>query len=140
MISQKPIVDRLIERKLRNVSGLLEWAGLTEAPRAAPAFFVVPESDIAAPNAMGTLVVDQKLTENFGVIVVVEGKARGGDIVDDALKEQVDLVMDALLMWRHPEASKPTEYAGGRLVSAEGYRVAWLVRFTTSRHLRKESQ
>lgn len=140
MISQKPIVARLDQAGLRNVSGLLEWAGMSDAPRACPVFFVVPESDSAAPNRMGTRVLDQKLTENFGVIVVVEGKVRGGDTVDDALKREVDRVTDALLMWTHPEAGSPTEYAGGRLLSTDGYRVAWLVRFTTSRHLRKESQ
>ena len=57
MISQKPIVDRLKSVGLRNVEGILEWAGLTEAPRASPAFFVAPEADSAAPNSMGTITV-----------------------------------------------------------------------------------
>lgn len=140
MISQKPIVERLEAARLRNVDGILEWAGLPEAPRAVPAFFVVPEADTPAPNGMGTRVLDQKVQEQFGVIVVVEGRARGKETVDDRLKVEVDRVIDALLMWTHPEASKPTEYGGGRLLSADGYRVSWLVRFTTSRHIRKESQ
>lgn len=140
MISQKPIVARLEQAGLRNVSGLLEWASLAEAPRASPSFFVVPEADSAAPNGLGTRALDQKLAEQFGVIVVVEARARGDNMVDDALKEQVDKVIDALVLWTHPEASAPTQYGGGRLLSAEGYRVAWLVRLTTSRHIRKESQ
>lgn len=140
MIAQKPIVARLEKAGLRNVSGLLEWASLTEAPRASPCFFVVPEADSANPSRMGTQVLDQKVTEQFGVIVVVDARVRGDNLVDDALQEQVGKVMDALLMWRHPEAGAPTEYGGGRLLSADGGRVAWFVRFTTSRHLRKESQ
>ncbi|PHP19522.1 hypothetical protein CG471_11730 [Sphingobium sp. IP1] len=140
MISQKPIVARLKSVGLRNVEGILEWAGLTEAPRASPAFFVAPEADSAAPNSMGTRVLDQKLTEQFGVIVVVEGRAHGSEMIDDRLKVEVDRVMDALILWTHPEAGRPTEYGGGRLLSADGYRVAWMVRFTTSRHIRKESQ
>ncbi|MFY9350106.1 MAG: hypothetical protein WBL20_10285 [Sphingobium sp.] len=140
MIAQKPIVDRLGEAGLRHVSGLLEWASLTEAPRAVPAFFVVPESDTAGPNKMGTQVLDQRVAEQFGVIVVVEARARGDNMVDDGLQKQVDRVVDALLLWRHPEADSPTEYGGGRLLSADGYRVAWLIRFTTSRHIRKEAQ
>lgn len=139
MISQKPIVDRLKAADFKAVSGLLEWAGLSEAPRADPALFVVPQGDAAQPNRMAGL-IDQKIDETFGVIVVVGAQARPGDTVDDGLKRQVDRVIGGLLGWRHPEASGPTEYGGGRLISADGYRVAWMLSFRCASHIRERSQ
>ncbi|MGE4321770.1 MAG: hypothetical protein AB7E60_01920 [Sphingobium sp.] len=140
MIAQRPIVDRLGAAGFRTVEGILEWAGLTDPPRALPALFVVPEAEDAQPNRLATGMIDQAVSETFGVIVVVGARARGPGQVDDQLKDVTDRVRDALLGWRHPEASRPAEFAGGRLLSADGYRVAWLVRFRISLHLRKESQ
>lgn len=140
MIAQNPTVGRLKVAGFKTVSGLLEWSGLTEAPRAVPALFVVPQGDAAQPNRMASGVIDQKVDETFGVIVVVEAQKRAGDAVDDSLKRETDRVVDALVGWRHPEASRPTEYGGGRLVSADGYRVAWLLSFKTASHIRKQSQ
>lgn len=139
MIAQKPIVARLKSVGFKSVDGLLEWAGLTEAPRVVPALFVVVQGDAAQPNRMSNI-IDQKVDETFGVIVVVQGGGRAGDDVDDSLKLAVDRVIDAMVGWRHPEASRPTEYGGGRLISADGYRVAWLCTFRTSSHIRKQSQ
>lgn len=136
MMAQRPIVARLGDAKFKTVSGLLEWAGLTEAPRATPALFVVPQADIAQPNRMSG-VIDQKVDETFGVIVVVEGRTRAGEAVDESLKQEVDRVIGALVGWTHPEAGRPTEYGGGRLLSADGYRVAWMLSFRTSSHIRK---
>jgi hypothetical protein len=140
MIAQQPIVDHLTDYAgFKTVSGLLEWAGLTEAPRAVPALFVVPQGDSALPNRMSG-VIDQKVDETFGIIVVVEGQKRTGHAIDDSLKRDVDRVIDALVGWTHPEASRPTEYGGGRLISTDGYRVAWLITFKASSHIRKQSQ
>ncbi|WP_300113445.1 hypothetical protein [Sphingobium sp.] len=139
MISQKPIVEKLKGADFRTVAGLLEWAGLSEAPRADPALFVVPQGDAAQPNRMAGL-IDQKIDETFGVIVVVRAQGRPGDTVDDGLKLQVDRVISSLLGWKHPEASGPTEYGGGRLLSADGYRVAWMLSFRCASHIRERSQ
>ncbi len=136
MIAQGPIVDQLKASGFRSVSGVLEWAGLSIAPRALPALFVVPQSDTAQPNRLSG-VIDQKVDEIFGVIVVVEARERAGESVDDGLKREVDRVINALVRWSHPEASRPTEYAGGRLISVAGDRVAWMMSFRTASHIRK---
>ena len=138
MISQQPVVDRLNSVGLKPVEGVLEFVGLTQAPRANPAFFVVPERDTAQPNRMNG-VIDQKLSETFSVVIVI-APARREATVSEALKLNVDRVTEALLGWRHPEASGPCEYAGGRLVSVDGQHVTWALSFTASRHIRKESQ
>ena len=140
MMAQRPIADRLSGHGgFKSVRGVLEWAGLTEAPRAVPALFIVPQGDSARPNRMSG-VIDQKVDETFGVVVVVEGQNRAGEGVDDSLKREVDQVIDVLVGWTHPEAGSPTEYGGGRLLSTDGYRVAWLLNFKTSSHIRKQSQ
>ena len=138
VLSFAPTVERLKDAGFRTVDGVLEFAGLTAAPRAVPALFVVPERESAAPNRMSG-VIDQKVTEIFSVIIVEEVRRADGK-ASDQLKRDVDAVVAALLGWRHPEASGPTEYAGGRLTSLDGGHIVWAASFSASRHLRKESQ
>ncbi|SCW56214.1 hypothetical protein SAMN02927924_01370 [Sphingobium faniae] len=138
MMAQQPIVDRLKQSGLKPVEGALEFAGLTEAPRVTPSYFVVPEREAAQPNRMSG-VIDQKVTETFSVVMII-GSARRAETVSEGLKRSADQVVDALVGWRHPEASGPCEFSGGRLVSVEGQQVIWALSFTASRHIRKESQ
>lgn len=137
MIAQEPIAERLrSEGGFRHVDGVIEWAGLTDVPRALPAAFVVPDNDSASENRLNG-VIDQKVGETFGVIVVVAGQAARGSKPSEELKTQTDAARDALLGWTHPETSRPTEYAGGRLIEAGGGIVAWMVRMRTGFHLRR---
>jgi hypothetical protein len=138
MIAFAPTVARLKTVGFLSVDGLLEMVAFADAPRADPALFVVPEREAAQPNRMSG-VVDQKVIETFSVVIVVKG-ARRADTVSELLKVHCDKVVDAIVGWTHPEAKSPCEYAGGRLVSMEGPQVAWAVSFTSSRHIRKESQ
>lgn len=138
MLSFEPTVSRLKAAGLRAVDGVLEFAGLETAPRAMPAYFVVPERETAAPNRMSG-VVDQKVTEIFSVVVIVEAKKAAG-AASDELKRCCATVIEALLGWRHPEASGPCEYVGGRLTSVDGGHIVWALSFSASHHLRKESQ
>ena len=139
MIAQKPVVERLKAAGCKSVRGVLEWAGQDQAPRATPAFFVLPQGDNAQPNRMSG-VIDQKVDETFGVLVVVGGQTRAGDDVDESLKIEVDRVIEQLVGWTHPAASRPTEFGSGRLLSTDGYQVAWLLSFRTASHIRKQSQ
>lgn len=134
-----PIVERLREGGVGNAEGLLEFSAQTDVPRNLPAFFVVPLREDAAGDANGrTGVIDQKVTVGFSVMVVL-GARRSRQQVAEDLKIETGKVVDALLGWKHPEASGLCSYAGGRLVSADGQSVVWEVRFTSSHHLRKAS-
>jgi len=82
---------------------------------------------------------DQKVSEVFSVIVVLDASRRA-DAVSDALEEEADRVIRALIGWKHPQASGGCELVGGRLLSMDGQRVAWAISFSASRHIRKESQ
>lgn len=139
MISFEPTIARLKDAGFAHVEGLLEMVSLAEAPRVSPALFIVPERGGASPNSLGAGAIDQKVTETFSVVLVLEAVRRVGG-TSEALQENTKKVMDALLGWQHPEASKPCEFAGERLVSAQGRQVLWAMSFTTSRHIRKVSQ
>lgn len=139
MISFKPTIARLQEAGFAHVEGLLEMAALTEAPRISPALFIVPERSTAAANSLGANAVDQKVTETFTVVIALQAVRLVGGTSEE-LQEHAAKVMDALLGWQHPEASRPCEFAGERLMSLQGRQVSWGMSFMTSRHIRKVSQ
>lgn len=136
MIALQPIVDRLKAAGFAQVEGVIEFAGLKDPPRIVPALYVVPEVESASANRMAGI-VDQRVSATFLIVLVLGGQARADGKVSAELEAQSDRVRDALIAWRHPDASGPFEYAGGRLLSVDGYRLAWGVRLTAPYHLRK---
>ncbi|WP_066546691.1 phage tail terminator protein [Sphingomonas sp. CCH15-F11] len=136
MIALQPIVDRLKAAGFAQVEGVIEFAGLQDPPRVVPALYVVPEAEGASANRMAGI-VDQRVTAAFLVVVVLGGQARADGKVSAELEIQSGRARDALIAWKHPQASGPFEYAGGRLLSVDGYRLAWAVRLTAPYHLRK---
>ncbi|WP_336958749.1 phage tail terminator protein [Sphingobium aquiterrae] len=138
MIAIGPIVERLQAAGCKSVEGVVEFADRTIEPRALPAHFVVPTNESAAPNRM-TGVVDQKITVGFTIMLAIAaGRSTGA--ISEALKTEGDRIKAAIVGWKHPGATGPTEYAGGQLVSTDARVIAWAFRFTCSYHLRKETQ
>lgn len=135
----KPIVDKMAAAGLRNAKGVLEFSAQTEAPRNLPAYFVVPLEESARPNAQDSVgVLDQRVLAGFSVFIVLGARLRGDDISEE-LSLEIGKVTNALLLWKHPEASGATTFGGGRLASADGSTVVWQVRFNSPYHLRKAS-
>lgn len=139
MIAFRPIIDLLKDAGFAHVEGLLEFAALTTPPRLSPALFLVPERETAQPNRLGAGGHDQRITEGFSVILVVNSARKTGAVSED-LQEHSARVEQALIGWMHPEATTPCEYAGARLMSAEAHHAVWSMSFTVSRHFRKVSQ
>lgn len=139
MIALGPIVDRLEGAGFPKVGGVLEWAGLKSAPAYSPALFVIPDTEAAGESRMSGI-HDQRVVEKFRVIVVLKPSFRIEGKPSVELKIVVDQVIDAIAAWKHPDATAPCEYAGGRLLSADGWGVAWAVDFRTAWRLRKGSQ
>lgn len=139
MMEFAPTIAQLKGAGFASVEGVLEFAGLQAAPRLSPALFVVPERESAAPNRIASGVIDQKVTEVISVVLVVAAQRREG-AAGEELQIHTGRIEQAMVGWRHPDASSPCEYAGGRLLSAEGQRVAWVMSFSACRHIRKESQ
>lgn len=139
MIDADPIIAQLVKAGFKQVQGVLEWAGLKVAPAHSPALFVIPDSDSAADNEL-VGVHDQKIAEKFRVILVLKPAARVEGKPSRQLKIEVDRIRDAIAGWQHPDASKPCNYAGSRLLSADGWGVACAVDFRTSWRFRKGNQ
>lgn len=133
-----PFADRLKAEGLANVFGALEFAGL-KAPPPGTSFYVVPEDEDAAPNSLvgQAGAADQLVATRFMVVIVTDAAARNPNAVSDRLHELQLKVIFALAGWTHPDASRACEFAGGRLLSADGSVLAWAVRFRTAWRLRK---
>lgn len=136
MIAAQPIVDRLGAHGFREVAGVLEWAGLKAAPAHSPALYVIPDRETARPNEM-IGVHDQLVATMFRVIIVVKPAVRVAGGPSKELEQHIASVIDALAGWRPAGATGACEYAGGRLIAADGWGVAWAVDFTTTWRLRK---
>jgi hypothetical protein len=138
MISFAPIIAVLKAAGFAYVDGVLEMAGMEDAPRQTPALFIVPERDSARPNTLGTGAVDQRVTDVFSVVVVEDAARRIGG-ASEALVSDCRKIEQTLVGWKHPDASSPCEFVGGRLLSTAGQRVSWALSFSLPRHIRKVS-
>lgn len=137
-LSLGPIVEQLVKAGLKRVDGVLEFAAQTSAPAQLPAHFVVPTGEQAGDNrtAGGR---DQRVLATFSVMAVLAATARQSSGPSEALREATTTIKNALTGWTHPGASGPTDYVGGRMVSADGSTVVWAVQFRCPYHLRKAS-
>lgn len=130
-----PIVQQLKDAGLVRVYGVLELAGMKAHPGRLPAYFVVPEGWRAGENRM-VGVHDQNVAETFAVVLLIEAAAMREDGVAEQLQEEERRVIEALVAWTHPDASRACEALAGQLLSVDGHVVSWKVSFRTGRHIR----
>lgn len=136
VIASRPIVERLETHGFAKVAGVIEWAGLKAAPAHSPALFVITDRETARPNEM-VGVHDQRVATMIRVVSVLKPGIRVEGGASQELELHLAKVIDALVGWKHPDASGGFDYAGGRLLSADGWGVAWASDFTTAWRLRK---
>jgi hypothetical protein len=136
-----PILDRLDGLGFVTRAGALEFAGLRDVPGRLPAAFVVPESEDAAPNPYATQIIDQKVSETFAVVLVLNANTRATKGAHAQISDEFTTLRDAvrqrLIGWVHPDATGPTQYVGGRLLSVDGTALTYALRFISTYHLRK---
>ncbi|UIJ46902.1 hypothetical protein LZK98_08160 [Sphingomonas cannabina] len=141
-LALSPVVEQLKQGGYRNVEGLLEFADLREAPRAMPYLAVVPISEDAEGNKLSGR-RDQLVYAGLSIMIVLDASRRHTAGIAEDVKTETDRVKDIVVGWTHPEASRPFDYRGGRLVqrlsSAGGSAVVWEVRVMAPYHLRKAS-
>jgi hypothetical protein len=140
-----PIVARLEGLKLfTSVGSSLEYAGLKNLPGRLPVAFAVSDSEQAAPNKMGTQIVDQKVTEIFAIVLIVSGNVRAmsgkGMAVSSELDELKRAVKEAFVGWKHPDSNAPVELVDGRLLSVDGTALTYALRFRATYHIRSAIQ
>lgn len=133
-----PIVERLkVAGKYPKVEGLIEWAAMKAPPATRIALFVIPDREVARPNEMMGGIHDQRVARGFRVVIVLKPTVRRDEDASEELEEEIAKVIGLLAAWTHPDASGPCDYAGGKLLSADGWGIAWGVDFTTAWRLRK---
>ncbi len=121
----------------RRVGDVLQLAALeTEPTIALPAAFVVPESESAGPNDMGSNVFEQLITSQFAVAIVVgaDGARRGA--ARESIEELETEVLAALAGTKVEGLDRPIVYAGARLLSIGAGRVSRLLSFRAVRRFR----
>lgn len=135
-LAQQPIIEQLRRAGARSVEGVVEFAGQVEPPSAMPAWFVIPTRERADPNPYAGAHA-QRVNVEFGIVIVLPGATRRAAATSDQLRDAELLTLAALAGWTHPEASAPTDYAGGELLSTKDGLVMWLMRFSTRYQERK---
>lgn len=121
----------------KRVGDVLQLAALeTEPTLALPAAFVVPESESAQPNDMGSNVFEQLITSQFAVAIVVAADGARQGVARSAIEELEDSVLAALAGTRVQGLDRPIVYAGARLLSIGAGRVSRLLSFRAVRRFR----
>lgn len=139
MIPARPIVERLKAEGFPKVEGVLEWAGMKAAPAFSPTLFVIPAQEAAAANETSGGIHDQRVATMFRVVILMRPSSRVEGAASDELEQIERRVIDAIAGWHHPDAvaGAVCNYAGGRLLSADGHPIAWASDFNTAWRLRK---
>lgn len=122
-----PVVARLDAevadlKTVAGAAGFLEAAGTL---RVAPAAFVLPAQETAAPNRLAVNAVRQPLTFTFGVLLALKTTGAIDETKLDLLDPIRRAVRAALVGWTHPDASDLTTYARGRIVTVDADRALW---------------
>jgi len=134
----QPIIDQLSDLGLVKIEGALEFAALAKLPGRLPAAFVVPQSETAEPNRYASGAVDQKVTETWAVMLMLDASRRAGATkISEELQEWRDRILGKLVGWKHPDASDVATYAGGAFVSVDGTTLTWSMGFRAPYHIRK---
>jgi hypothetical protein len=134
----QPIIDQLSDLGFVTLQGALEFAGLRNVPGRMPACFVVPQSDTAAANRYASGAIDQKVTETWAVVIILDSARRAGATkISEDLQDWRDRIFGKLVGWKHPDASDVATYAGGSLLSVDGTALVWSMSFRAPYHIRK---
>jgi hypothetical protein len=133
------IVARLKDQvaSLKLVGGAADLDAAAESLKQKPAAFVLPNSERASENKTGTMVVRQKNTVRFAVVIAVQNlrDARGENAQADLLSLRTD-IMTALHGWEPNADFNPVEFSGGRLLQLADRVLWWQDEFVTAHLLR----
>ena len=135
-----PFIDRIrATGHFKTVEGVLAVADIRkEHLLALPAAFVLPESESATTNQIGTGAFEQIVTTMVGVVIVVGADGARKGTGGSTLHRAENCVGPALVAARIDGLARPVEYADARLFGVSPGRVSRLLRFRAVRRLRVE--
>ena len=119
------------------VAGTMDLATVVNAPKRKPAGYVIPLSETAGPNTLGSGATSQEVVEHFGVLLAVSNlrDARGEQANADLETVRLD-VRAALLGWAPASTHDPIIFTGGRVMQINQQVIWWQDEFSTARLIR----
>lgn len=124
---------------LRRVEGAAELAALVSAgqlPQQTPAAYVLPLGDDAEANRSATVGVNQRVTEQLGVVLIDRhAGSRHGEEARADLVPLIQACRAALIGWQPDGSYSALEYRRGRLVALVTGSVVYQLDFSTRWHL-----
>ena len=131
----EPVIARLLSGGIV-AKGLAALVQLRIMPNQVyPAIFVSPDRETAFAPQVQLWVHDQQVSCDFLVVIHLDGNSVK---LDDDLQRIPALVEDRLIGWAHPEAEgTATAFKSQQLFEIENGRVALMMKFATTRRIRK---
>ena len=138
MLSQ-PVINQLIAIQVagvavfNRVSGAANFAAAHEDLKNwITAAYVIPLADVAKPNDLMGLNVEQHVIERFGVILAVKNfRDQRGDAINIALETARSKVIQALMGFSPGVGYDPVQYGGGRILQLDVITTWWQLEFIT---------
>ena len=142
MLSQ-PVVDLLMaltvsgSKAFNKVAGAANFAAAEEDLKNPPVAYVIPLADMAKPNDVMGMVVEQHVIERFGVILAVKNlRDARGDAVNAALESLRHLTISSLQGFQPTTDYDPVQYGGGRILKLDVATTWWQLEFITGYYQR----
>lgn len=134
----QPVIDRIKAQctGFKVVGGAAEFDMALQGAPAAPACYVIPQSEDADGSTATSTYVFQTVTVNFGVIYAVRNaKSSAGQEGIADLETLRAAVRTALLGWQVASNTKPITFAGANLLDFQPGLMWWQDGFTTTHHI-----
>jgi hypothetical protein len=113
----------------QRVTGGIDWdAVVASAKLAMPAAYVIASADLAGDNQIQTG-VQQTITDQFCVVIVLDSGDERGQASSDALHELRAELWRALVGWRPGDEYTPITYVNGELVHISRARTVYQFSF-----------
>lgn len=122
---------------LKLVGGAADFAAAAEGVRQTPSAFVLPSSERASGSSTGTMVVSQRNSVRFAIVIAVQNlrDPRGEKAQADLLALR-NSIMTALHGWEPDADFDPIEYGGGKLLQLNDQVLWWQDEFVTANFIR----
>jgi hypothetical protein len=115
------------------VSGAANFvAAQDDLKNAFTAAYVIPLSDVAKPNDLMGMSVEQHIIERFGIVLAIRNyrDVRGGAVNSD-LELVRKQTIGSLLGFVPATGYEPIQYGGGRILQLDLSTIWWQLEFTT---------
>lgn len=144
MISLDDVIARLrgvlVPGTLKSVEGAAELPAAMEQLKASPSAFVIPLTDQPGPDTAATMIVRQRVVQQFAVMIGFKNIGPQGEKQLNQIDAVRREVMRTLIGWLPPGSQMPINYAGGGMTVADFDQgvMFWGSKFNGTYYIRSE--